>query len=83
MKQIIITLHYRQKHKGRIEYAFVIDSKDIQAGNVLNKKKARVTFPDLTGKLDFNSGFRSSDGYFINGVLICLILAGTRQQVKW
>jgi hypothetical protein len=64
MKQIIITLHYRQKHKGRIEYAFVIDSKDIQAGDVLNKKKARVTFPDLTGKLDFNSGFRSSDPLF-------------------
>lgn len=60
-------LRYRSlptKYKGRIEYALIADSKDIKAGIVLNEKRAGVTFPDMTGKLDFNSGFRSNDPLF-------------------
>jgi predicted transcriptional regulator len=30
----------------------------------LNEKIAGVTFPNTTGKLDFNSGFRSSNPLF-------------------
>ena len=52
------------KHKGRIEYALIADSNDIKAGIVLNEKRAGVSFPDMTGKLDFNSGFRSNDPLF-------------------
>lgn len=52
------------KHKGRIEYALIADSKDVKAGIVLNEKRAEVAFPDMTGKLDFNSGFRSNDPAF-------------------
>jgi predicted transcriptional regulator len=52
------------KHRGRIEYALITDSKNIKAGIVLNEKRAGVTFPDMTGKLDFNSGFRSNDPLF-------------------
>jgi predicted transcriptional regulator len=52
------------KHKGRIEYALIADSNDIKAGIVLNEKRAGVTFPDMAGKLDFNSGFRSNDLLF-------------------
>lgn len=52
------------KHEGRIEYALITDSKDIEAGIMLNEKRAGVAFPDMTGKLDFNSGFRSNDSAF-------------------
>ena len=34
------------------------------AGLALNEKTAGVTFPDLTGKIDFNSGFAGSDPKF-------------------
>ena len=52
------------KHKGRIEYALIAESRDIKAGIVLNEKRAGVTFPDMTGKLNFNSGFSSNDPLF-------------------
>jgi len=51
-------------HKGRIEYHLIEDPHDIKAGMALNEKIAGVTFPDITGKLDFNSGFRSSNPLF-------------------
>jgi predicted transcriptional regulator len=51
-------------HKGRIEYHLIQDPNDIKAGMALNEKIAGVTFPDITGKLDFNSGFRSSNPLF-------------------
>jgi predicted transcriptional regulator len=52
------------EHKYRIEYALVEDSIGIHAGIALNEKMAGLTFPDMTGRLDFNSGFRSSDLLF-------------------
>jgi predicted transcriptional regulator len=51
-------------HKGRIEYHLIEDPYDIKAGIALNEKIAGFTFPDNTGKLDFNSGFRSSNPLF-------------------
>jgi predicted transcriptional regulator len=52
-------------HKGRIEYGMIEYSNDIKAGIALNEKIAGLTFPDTTGKkLDFNSGFRSSNPIF-------------------
>ncbi|MDQ4067595.1 MAG: hypothetical protein M3114_08415, partial [Thermoproteota archaeon] len=51
-------------HKGRIEYHLIQDPNDIKAGMALNEKIAGVTFPDITGKLDFNSGFRSNNPIF-------------------
>jgi predicted transcriptional regulator len=51
-------------HKGRIEYRLIEDPSDIKAGIALNEKIAGLTFPDTTGKLDFNSGFRSSNPIF-------------------
>jgi predicted transcriptional regulator len=51
-------------HKGRIEYHLMEDPNDIKAGMALNEKIAGVTFPNTTGKLDFNSGFRSSNPLF-------------------
>jgi predicted transcriptional regulator len=51
-------------HKGRIEYHLIKDPNDIKVGIALNEKLARLTFPDTTGKLDFNSGFSSNDPAF-------------------
>jgi predicted transcriptional regulator len=51
-------------HKGRIEYHLIQDPNDIKAGIALNEKIAGLTFPDIMGKLDFNSGFRSNDPIF-------------------
>ena len=51
-------------HKDRIEYALIEDPNDIHAGIALNEKIAGLTFPDMTGRLDFNSGFRSGDHLF-------------------
>jgi predicted transcriptional regulator len=51
-------------HKGRIEYRLIEDPSDIKAGIALNEKIAGLTFPDTTGKLDFNGGFRSSNPIF-------------------
>jgi predicted transcriptional regulator len=51
-------------HKGRIEYRLMEDPNNIKAGIALNEKIAGLTFPDTTGKLDFNSGFRSSNPIF-------------------
>ena len=51
-------------HKGRIEYHLIQDPNDIKVGMALNEKIAGVTFPDITGKLDFNSGFRSDNPLF-------------------
>jgi predicted transcriptional regulator len=48
-------------HKGRIEYHLMEDPTDIKAGIAMNEKIAGVTFPDITGKLDFNGGFRSDN----------------------
>ena len=51
-------------HKGRIEYHLIEDPNNINAGIALNEKIAGLTFPDTTGKLDFNSGFRSDNLVF-------------------
>jgi predicted transcriptional regulator len=52
-------------HKDRIEYHLIEDPNDIKAGIALNEKIAGVTFLDIMGKkLDFNSGFRSSNPIF-------------------
>jgi predicted transcriptional regulator len=51
-------------HKGRIEYHLIEDPNDIKAGIALNEKIAGLSFPDITGKLDFNSGFRSNNPLF-------------------
>ena len=51
-------------HKGRIEYHLIEDPNDIKAGIALNEKIAGLTFSDITGKLDFNSGFRSNNPIF-------------------
>jgi predicted transcriptional regulator len=51
-------------HKGRIEYRLIEDPNDIKAGIALNEKIAGFTFPDITGKLDFNSGFSSNNPLF-------------------
>jgi predicted transcriptional regulator len=51
-------------HKGRIEYHLIEDPNDIKAGIALNEKIAGLTFPDTTGKLDFNSGFGSRNLVF-------------------
>jgi predicted transcriptional regulator len=51
-------------NKGRIEYRLIEDPNDIKAGIAMNEKIAGLTFPDTTGKLDFNSGFRSSNPVF-------------------
>lgn len=51
-------------HKGRIECHLVEDPTDIIAGIALNEKMAGLTFPDTAGKLDFNSGFGSSNPVF-------------------
>ncbi len=51
-------------HKGRIEYHLIEHPYDINVGIALNEKIAGLTFPDVTGRLDFNSGFRSNDPVF-------------------
>jgi predicted transcriptional regulator len=51
-------------HKGRIEYHLIEDPNDIQVGIAMNEKIAGVSFLDNTGKLDFNTGFRSSNPLF-------------------
>jgi predicted transcriptional regulator len=51
-------------YKGRIEYHLIEDPNDIKAGIALNEKIAGLSFPDITGKLDFNSGFRSNNPLF-------------------
>jgi hypothetical protein len=51
-------------HKGRIEYHLIEDPNEIKVGIALNEKIAGVTLPDITGKLDFNSGFRSTNPLF-------------------
>ena len=51
-------------HKGRIEYHLIEDPIDIKAGMALNEKIAGVAFPDITGKIDFDSGFRSTNPLF-------------------
>ncbi len=71
------------KHKGRIEYALIADSKDIKAGIVLNEKRAGVTFPDMAGNWTLIVVLEVMIRHFINGVMIFSILTGTRQQEKW
>lgn len=51
-------------HKGRIEFRLIEDPNDIRAGIALNEKTAGLAFPNTTGNLDFNSGFRSSNLVF-------------------
>jgi predicted transcriptional regulator len=51
-------------YEGRIEYHLIEDPTDIKAGIAMNEKIAGVAFPDNTGKLDFNSGFRSDNPLF-------------------
>lgn len=51
-------------NKGRIEYRLIEDPNDIKAGIAMNEKIAGLTFPDAMGKLDFNSGFGSSNPVF-------------------
>jgi predicted transcriptional regulator len=47
--------------KARTEVRLV---EKIRAGLALNEKTAGITFADLAGKIDFNSGFASSDPNF-------------------
>jgi predicted transcriptional regulator len=60
------SLHYTyDPRKGkRIEFGLMKESKDIKAGIVLNERTAGLTLPDLNGRLDFNSGFRSGSTLF-------------------
>jgi predicted transcriptional regulator len=51
-------------HKGRIEYHLIEDPNYIKVGIALNEKIAGLSFPDITGKLDFNKGFRSNNPIF-------------------
>jgi predicted transcriptional regulator len=51
-------------HKGRIEYHLIEDPNYIKVGIALNEKIAGLSFPDITGKLDFNKGFRSDNLVF-------------------
>jgi predicted transcriptional regulator len=51
-------------HKGRIEYRLIQDPTDIKAGIAMNEKIAGLTFPNMVGKLDFNSGFGSDNLVF-------------------
>jgi predicted transcriptional regulator len=52
-------------HKGRIEYHLIEHPNDIKAGIAMNEKIAGLTLPNITGKkLDFNSGFKSSNPVF-------------------
>jgi predicted transcriptional regulator len=51
-------------HKGRIEYHLIEDPSDIKVGIALNENEAGLTFPNTTGKLDFNTGFRSDNPLF-------------------
>jgi predicted transcriptional regulator len=51
-------------HKGRIEYHLIEDPNDIKVGIAMNEKIAGLAFPNTTGKLDFNSGFRSDNPVF-------------------
>lgn len=51
-------------HNGRIEYHLIEDPNDIKTGIAMNEKIAGVTFPNATGKLDFNGGFRSDNPLF-------------------
>jgi predicted transcriptional regulator len=53
-----------ETHKGRIEYHLIEDPNDIKVGIALNEKEAGLTFPNMTGKLDFNTGFRSDNQVF-------------------
>jgi predicted transcriptional regulator len=53
-----------ETHKGRIEYHLIEDPNDIKVGIALNEKVAGLTFPNMTGKLDFNTGFRSDNQVF-------------------
>jgi predicted transcriptional regulator len=48
----------------RIEFGLMKESKGIRAGIVLNERTAGLTLPDLSGRLDFNSGFRSRGPLF-------------------
>jgi predicted transcriptional regulator len=41
------------------------DPNDINVGIALNEKIAGLTFLNTTGKLDFNSGFRSDNPVFL------------------
>jgi predicted transcriptional regulator len=50
--------------KGRIEYHLIEDPNDIKVGIALNEKVAGLTFLNITGKLDFNTGFRSDNQVF-------------------
>jgi predicted transcriptional regulator len=52
-------------HKGRIEYHLIEDPNDIKVGIALNEKEAGLTFPNMMGKLDFNTGFRSDNQVFL------------------
>jgi hypothetical protein len=56
-------------HKGRIEYGLMKDSRDIKAGIAL-KNIAGLTFPDMTGRLDFNSGIGAPISYSTTGAMI-------------
>jgi len=51
-------------NKSRIEYCLIEDPNDINAGIALNEKIAGLAFPNTTGRLDFNSGFGSSNPIF-------------------
>lgn len=55
---------YDPRKGKRIEFGLMKESKEIKAGIVLNERTAGLTLPDLSGRLDFNSGFRSRGNLF-------------------
>jgi predicted transcriptional regulator len=52
---------FPNQFRGRVELGLV---EKVSAGLALNEKVAGVTFPDKSGKLDFDSGFSGGDPLF-------------------
>ncbi len=70
--------------KGGVGYHLIEDANGINVGIALNEKLAGLSFPDITGKLDyFNSDFRSSNLYSASGVKISLHYIGTRKEKEY
>ena len=51
------------KHRGRVSFGLVKEN-EIKVGIAMNEKTAGVTFPGLSGNIDFNSGFGSGNPIF-------------------
>lgn len=51
------------KHKGHAVFGLVKED-EIKVGIAMNERTAGVTFPSLSGDIDFNNGFGSDDPMF-------------------